>query len=99
MRMRDIRPDMFTNRGGTSCVQVARTLQRYLDGELDEATRVRVAGHLEVCRRCGLDEHAYRDIKAALARQGTAVPSEPLERLRAFAAELAAAGDVAEPDR
>jgi len=99
MKMRDIRPDMFTNRGGASCLQVARTLQRYLDGDLDDATRARVAGHLDVCRRCGLDERAYRDIKAALARRGTTIPDEPIERLRSFAARLAAGDDTPEPDR
>jgi anti-sigma factor RsiW len=88
--MRDIRLSMFTKQGGASCVEVARTLQRYLDGDLDEATRARVANHLGVCRRCGLDENAYREIKAALARRGATVPSGPLERLRAFAVEVTA---------
>lgn len=91
MRMRDMRLDMFTKRGGTTCVQVARTLQRYLDGDLDEPTRAQVADHLAVCRRCGLDEQAYRDIKTALAHRGEAIPTEPIERLRAFAADLSAA--------
>ena len=99
MRMRDIRPDMFTKRGGASCVQVARTLQRYLDGDLDEAARARIAGHLGLCRRCGLDEQAYRAIKESLARRGTAVRSEPLERLRAFAAEIVADGPPPGVDR
>jgi Putative zinc-finger len=88
MRMRDLRLDMFTNRGGTSCVQVARTLQRYLDGDLDDDARAKVAGHLAVCRRCGLDEEAYREIKDALARRGGELPEAPIDRLRAFAGEL-----------
>jgi anti-sigma factor RsiW len=86
--MRDLRPDMFTKRGGDRCVHVARVLQRYLDGDLDEPTRARVAGHLAVCRRCGLDEAAYRDIKASLALHGDTVPAEQIDRLRAFAATL-----------
>lgn len=90
MRLRDMRLDMFTKRGGASCVQVARTLQRYLDGDLDEPTRDRIAGHLAVCRRCGLDEQAFLEIKAALADRGTNLPAEPVERLRAFAAQLSA---------
>ncbi len=88
MRMRDLRLDMFTNRGGTSCVQVARTLQRYLDGDLDDHTRGKVARHLAVCRRCGLDEQAYREIKDALARRGGELPDAPIDRLRAFAGKL-----------
>jgi len=91
MRMRDLRSDMFTNRGGTSCVHVARTLQRYLDGDLDEAARARIAGHLAVCRRCGLDEQAYRDIKTALANN-IDVPEEPIDRLRSFAAAISPTG-------
>jgi anti-sigma factor RsiW len=90
MRLRDMRLDMFTKRGGTTCVQVARTLQRYLDGDLDEPTRDKVARHLAACRRCGLDEWVYRDIKTALADRREDVPTEPIERLRAFAAEIAA---------
>ena len=51
-------------------------------------TRAKVAGHLAVCRRCGLDEQAYREIKDALARRGGALPDAPIDRLRAFAGEL-----------
>jgi len=97
--MRDIRPDMFTKQGGASCVRVARTLQRYLDGDLDEATRGRIAAHLGLCRRCGLDEQAYRAIKDSLARHGAVLPAEALERLRAFAAEIAADGPPPGVDR
>ena len=97
MRMRDLRLDMFTKRGGASCLQVARSLQRYLDGDLDEATRARVAGHLGVCRRCGLDEQAYRQIKAALASRGAELPDEPIERLRAFATRICDANPPASP--
>jgi anti-sigma factor RsiW len=98
MRMRDLHLDMFTKRGGASCMQVARTLQRYLDGDLDEPTRARVAGHLDVCRRCGLDAKAYRDIKTALAERGEDLPEEPMERLRAFAAELSSGNSPPRPD-
>ena len=90
MRMRDIRPDMFTKKSGISCVQVARVLQQYLDGELDDSHRSMVAGHLSACRRCGLDEKSFREIKSALARGRRDVPAEPIDRLRRFAAGLAA---------
>jgi len=89
MRMRDVRLDMFTRRGGMSCVQVVRVLQRYLDGGLDDADRERVAAHLSLCRRCGLDEHVYAELKAALADKGRRLPDQPVVRLRAFAARLA----------
>jgi len=52
------------------CMRVARVLQAYLDGEIDEATARRVAAHLGVCRRCGMSADTYRAIKASLARRG-----------------------------
>lgn len=52
------------------CMRVARALQAYLDGEIDQATARRVGAHLEVCRRCGMSADTYRAIKASLARQG-----------------------------
>ena len=90
MRMREIRPEMFAKKGGASCVQVARVLQQYLDAELDTSHRALVAGHLGECRRCGLDEKSFREIKSALARRRHEVPAEPIDRLRRFAAGLAA---------
>ena len=90
MRMRDIRPDMFTKKSGISCVQVARILQQYLDGQLDASHRSMVAGHLSACRRCGLDEQSFREIKSALARRRHEVPADPIDRIRRFAAGLTA---------
>jgi anti-sigma factor RsiW len=92
MRMRDIRPDMFTKKSGITCVQVARILQQYLDEELDASRRAMVAGHLSACRRCGLDEKSFREIKSALARRRHEIPVEPIDRLRKFAAGLASPG-------
>jgi len=90
MKMWKFRPDMVRRRGGARCVEVARKLQGYLDGELDDTTREHIAGHLAVCRRCGMDEQAYRDIKAALARRDADLPAAPIDRLRAFAESIAA---------
>lgn len=98
MRVRDVRLDMFKQRGGASCVQVARKLQQYLDGELDSAGRDKVAAHLAECRRCGLDEAAYREIKAALERRRTEVPPEPMNRLRQFAMDVANGNIQPDPD-
>jgi hypothetical protein len=75
------------------CAEVARVLQRYLDGETDEETLRLVAGHLEDCRRCGLEAETYTALKQAAHRAGTPPPQEPIARLRAFAEELVA-GDA-----
>lgn len=88
MRLRELRIDMLRRRGGTNCVQVGRALQRYLDGTLDDAARARVAAHLAACRRCGLDEQTYRDMTAALLRRRPTDDTEPIARLRAFAASI-----------
>ncbi|WP_374987044.1 zf-HC2 domain-containing protein [Streptomyces fradiae] len=50
-------------------MQVARVLQKYLDGETDEATARRVAVHLEDCRRCGLEASVHQEIRSAPARR------------------------------
>ena len=99
MRMRDIRLNMFKQRGGASCVQVARKLQQYLDGDLVGARRDKVAAHLAECRRCGLDEASYQAISAALERRRTEVPPEPMNRLRQFAMDLASGNIQPEPNQ
>jgi anti-sigma factor RsiW len=76
-------------RSSMNCVQVGRTLQRYLDGTLDDEARRRVAAHLAQCRRCGMDEQAYREISAALRRSREPFDPEAIARLRNFAATLA----------
>ncbi|MFN2506076.1 MAG: zf-HC2 domain-containing protein [Acidimicrobiales bacterium] len=74
-------------RGGgpeATCAEVARVLQSYLDGQVDEMTARRVARHLEACRRCGLEARTYEAIKQVLARRKTDVDTDALERLRSF---------------
>lgn len=71
-----------------SCREVARQLHFYLDGEIDDVAARRIARHLEVCRRCGLDASTYTEIKSALVRRGEPVPDEALERLRRFGSDL-----------
>lgn len=73
----------------TRCVRTARVLQRYLDGETDEATARRVAEHLEACRRCGLQARTYDAIKRSLRSGGGEVDDMTLHRLRAFTRSLA----------
>ena len=71
-----------------SCMEVARRLHAYLDGEIDEVTARRIARHLEVCRRCGLEASTYNEIKRSLARRGELVPDDALERLRRFGEDV-----------
>jgi anti-sigma factor RsiW len=71
-----------------SCREVAKVLQAYLDGQTDDTTTMRVARHLEACRRCGLEARTYREIKAALARRVPIIDELALERLRTFATNL-----------
>lgn len=63
-------------------------LQAFLDEEVDERAAGRVAAHLEMCRRCGLEADVYREIKASLARSTSPVPEVALWRLRRFGEEL-----------
>lgn len=72
------------------CLRTSRVLQRYLDGELDDAHTVeRVAEHLEECRRGGLHAATYRAIKQALRSGNRDVDDLALRRLRAFSRALA----------
>ena len=70
-----------------NCKQVARALQAYLNGDLDEFDAWRVTAHLEDCRRCGLEVATIREIKRALAGRYEPSPAS-VARLRAFCADL-----------
>ncbi len=63
---------------------VARVLQSYLDGEVDQRTAQRVSSHLRVCRRCGMKADTYRAIKTSIARTGE-VDELTRRRLEEFA--------------
>ncbi len=89
MRPRDAL-DMFRRKGGARCIEIGRLVQSYLDGTLDADATANVARHLDACRRCGLATDDYRRIKSALNRSVEPLPAESLQRLRAFAANLAA---------
>lgn len=92
MRPRDA-IDMFRRKGGSRCIEIGRQIQTYLDDGLDPATAAKVAQHLDACRRCGLTADDYRRLKSALAETSVSMPVEPLQRLQALAADLAA-GDI-----
>lgn len=75
----------------SECYRVAKALQAYLDGEVDDMTAEMVSAHLETCRRCGLEANTYRAIKAATVAAESA--PDPLDvdavtRLRRFAEGL-----------
>lgn len=75
----------------SECHRVAKVLQSYLDGEAEPATSSRVAAHLEVCRRCGLDASTYLAIKTAIAagiRESAPAEPDAVARLRRFAEGL-----------
>lgn len=72
-----------------SCRHVGRLLQAYLDGELADSRGVLVADHLDACLRCGLEAGSYRWLKARLAGLAPGTDDRQLDRLRAFADELA----------
>lgn len=74
------------------CPEVRRTLQRYLDGEVDAEWASRVRTHLEDCRRCGLEADTYQTLKDNLEARGPDVPDELVTRLRHFADGLVGGG-------
>jgi len=81
------------------CRKVAKVLQAYLDGEVDQHTADMVREHLEECRRCGLEASTYRAIMTAIPlaeAHSDPVEVDPaaVERLRDFAAGLASASSA-----
>lgn len=71
------------------CMEVARHLQHYLDGDLDDLKVRRLEAHLDECRRCGMEAQTYEHIKTSLAARGTGpLPDDAVERLTRFAREL-----------
>jgi anti-sigma factor RsiW len=75
-----------------TCAEVARVLQRFLDGRLDVQRARRAAVHLDRCRDCGLELETYVAIKESLFRLG-APPDDAVVRLHDFADRLAR-GDI-----
>lgn len=84
------------DRGEASCAEVARVLQSYLDGHLDDLSARRVHRHLEHCRRCGLEAETYEAIKEAVARRAARIDPDALQRLRDFGERLAEEGPTEE---
>ena len=76
-------------RAGISCAHVQDLVQAYLDNELDEPDRARLAAHLELCRPCGVEAETYERIKKSLSAPA---PAETVERLECYAATLTGVG-------
>lgn len=76
-----------------TCAEVMKHLQSYIDGEMrDEITARRVAAHLEMCRRCGLEFETYKHLKNSLQRLGP-LDQQAISRLSQFAKSLAERDD------
>lgn len=78
-----------------ACREAGRTMQSYLDGELDGERAARVSAHLERCLRCGLEAEAFRYVRSVLRDLSGPGPfrvEDPLavKRLHRFATTLAA---------
>jgi len=73
-----------------SCKEVLKTVQSYLDGEVDVETARRVAAHLADCPDCNVESEVYRSIKTSLANAAEPVDPEVLAGLRAFSERLVA---------
>lgn len=71
-----------------NCRAVGKLLQGYLDAEIPATEALRVAAHLEDCRRCGLEADAYRALITAVAKFAQPADEDRLERLRSFAEDL-----------
>jgi anti-sigma factor RsiW len=71
------------------CMRVRPLLQPFLDGELDEARRRRVAAHLEACRRCGLAASTYESLRQRLSEFGQPADPDAIARLTEFVDHLA----------
>jgi len=70
--------------GRRECRKVMAELQLFLDGQVDEATSVKIAAHLEICEECGPEAEVYRQILHTLRERGQATP-DVMDRLRLFA--------------
>lgn len=81
------------------CMRVRPLLQSFLDGELDDAQRRRIASHLEACRRCGLAAATYESLTRRLRGLGDPVDPDAVGRLERFVGELAGEpGDDGPPE-
>ncbi|MBD5803921.1 hypothetical protein AZOA_33640 [Azoarcus sp. Aa7] len=62
------------------CEEVVASLLEYLDGELDDARRVRIEDHLAECRGCFSRAEFERALRSRLQALATAPPPDSLKR-------------------
>lgn len=78
------------------CARVARVLQAYLDGELDDRHTAMVASHLEHCHRCNIEADVYERVKDQLRELHEQPDQAAIARLRHFADHVPAVADDAD---
>lgn len=67
------------------CEEVIAQLLRYLDGEIDEATRARIDHHLDECRGCFSRAEFEKALKDRVREAGHAQATASLqERIKAL---------------
>lgn len=72
-------------------MQVRRTLQSFLDGEVEPHRAEAVAAHLESCSRCHVEADLFANVIAAIRRL------RPDLDLAAYTRLVAAVEDLTEP--
>jgi mycothiol system anti-sigma-R factor len=76
-----------------SCDDVLTDLERYVDGELDQATSLVLSEHLRGCRPCLEHADFRRRFKSVVrAKWGRQAPEELIERVARSIAETGSAG-------
>ena len=75
--------------GQLDCRQVVRTLQAFLDGELDPREAEHVAAHLETCQGCGRESETIERVLDAIRTLRVECDSAAYRRLAATANRLA----------
>lgn len=56
--------------GGIRCLELLEVLSAYVDGELSQADRARVAAHVAECRNCARFGESFASVVGSLARLG-----------------------------
>jgi anti-sigma factor RsiW len=79
--------------GRLGCRQVRRTLQSFLDGEVEPRRAEMVAAHLESCSRCHVEAELLSRVIEAIQRL------RPDIDLAAYTRLVASVEDLTEPDR
>lgn len=78
------------NHHDVDCTEVIRQVYLYLDGEIDDAHRTEVRGHLDECGPCLREFGIEQEVKALVARccGSDAAPEELKQRIRVKLAEV-----------